>query len=934
MKTSTWCALGGAVALLVATPRPAAADCVPGFSFAAFGKDNIGYGGGSTTGSFSSAVGAYGVPASNASTTSGGNIGTNSSSCAAVNTAGVSLTGASTTIGGNIQTGVGSTACTVSGSPPATVTAGTTPQTSNTVFTSVVIPAQIGTNNGSFSGSGTLSPLTNNYWDTITVSPSGSLVLSGGVYVMDNMTLKGTVTVTAPTVIYLRCNISSDAVTMSGTPNINDAAPQKSTNLVFMLGPNCLTADFQGGTNAAFAVYGPDTDISIHGGTNLYGSVVGKEVVVSGGVRVVYDTALANFVPGGYTCAGSEISRASPVIAAITPNYGGAAQNSLVQGTFVPPAGAATTITDDASIVALTFPYMVGHMRATIASTVSTGGSYLTGTACTAANTPTGCSVLFDAGATGMIPAPNSVSTTPCASAAGSCRYVFTNTDAAPTTGVQFHPTKTVIAADTVTANLVGSRITTGLTGPFTVARYQALMTKLLSANLGGVDRSTVAVIPPSSYAGSGTRATMAYFGATDGMLHAVCASKTGACAGLTLGKELWAFLPRVQLPLIATNTTRIDGSVRVIDAFGDFTNNPATGTKSWRTILTFQTGYAGTSTPAVYALDVTDPANPIILWEYTQPTTVGSTALGVGLTVTAGPTLVGGSLNNIAMIQTSNGGTSGAGVYATALSLETGSPKWTTPFTYLYSTAARYSAGDQTALARGIPGGGVAVDLGGQGYVTDFVMGDIFGNLWRLNALDGASRNGTNTPLFSFSTNYHPIGATPAIYSNGSQQFAAFASGGYVDPIATTYSTANQYVMAVKLASTAATISETSSACASCAVALKADLTGSKGFSQLLVVGGQLFVTSSAVDVNSSSYGSSTSSTGTETIANLGTLAVTTTTAIFAGGSSLANNGTTMYSSSSQKQQQLSSATSTVGASVELTAALKVFRDLWLRSE
>ena len=80
---------------------------------------------------------------------------------------------------------------------------------------------------------------------------------------------------------------------------------------------------------------------------------------------------------------------------------------------------------------------------------------------------------------------------------------------------------------------------------------------------LGGVDRSTVAVIGASTLAGS-ARPTIAYFGATDGMLHAVCASVRAARGCDVLGRELWAYIPRTRSPTCATTRRAIDGSPRV----------------------------------------------------------------------------------------------------------------------------------------------------------------------------------------------------------------------------------------------------------------------------------------------------------------------------------------------------------------------------------
>jgi type IV pilus assembly protein PilY1 len=428
----------------------------------------------------------------------------------------------------------------------------------------------------------------------------------------------------------------------------------------------------------------------------------------------------------------------------------------------------------------------------------------------------------------------------------------------------------------------------------------------------------------------------MAYFGAADGMLHAVCAIAGGTTASTTNicprpGTELWAFLPRVQLPLIRTNTARVDGSPRVVDVFGDFTGNPATGARSWHTVLTFQTGFAVNTRAAAYAIDVTDPASPKVLWEYATPEAPGSLDLGTGLTVAAGPTLINAQLGNLAILQTANGGPGGPGVVATAVSQETGAKLW--QFGYAYPSPPRGIAADAALVpTTGIVGGAVGVDLAGKGFLTDVVFGDLYGDLWRLSAADGTSRNGTTTPLFAFSSNKHPIGAVPAIYSRSGQQYAVFASGGYADPTAMSWTSGAQYLIAAKLSSTAATIDETATACSGCALAINSALTsGDRGFSQALVVGTQVFVTADSSDVNLSAYGS-VSNTGHVMSVNLvGTPAVTTLV-VSAGASSLVNFMTALYNSSSTQQQLLTgAATTTAGPSVDTTTTPKLTRALWL---
>ncbi len=116
------------------------------------------------------------------------------------------------------------------------------------------------------------------------------------------------------------------------------------------------------------------------------------------------------------------------------------------------------------------------------------------------------------------------------------------------------------------------------------------------------------------------SRDGIVYVGANDGMLHAFDA--------LT-GVERWAFIPPSVLPnlykLADTNYSSkhqffVDGSPEV----GDICPNTPTGSPAaavctkdeWKTILVGGLNLGG---KAYYALDITDPGNPIFLWEFTN---------------------------------------------------------------------------------------------------------------------------------------------------------------------------------------------------------------------------------------------------------------------------------------------------------------------------
>ena len=123
---------------------------------------------------------------------------------------------------------------------------------------------------------------------------------------------------------------------------------------------------------------------------------------------------------------------------------------------------------------------------------------------------------------------------------------------------------------------------------------------------------------PPFKYADEGyaefarnqaTRVKTVYIAANDGMLHAISADSTGG------GNERWAFIPSAVIPnlhLLADKDYAekhryfVDGSPIV----GDVADSNGT----WRTILVGGLNKGG---KAYYALDITNPNSPSLLWEF-----------------------------------------------------------------------------------------------------------------------------------------------------------------------------------------------------------------------------------------------------------------------------------------------------------------------------
>jgi len=131
------------------------------------------------------------------------------------------------------------------------------------------------------------------------------------------------------------------------------------------------------------------------------------------------------------------------------------------------------------------------------------------------------------------------------------------------------------------------------------------------------VDAQPVYVGPPSQlYADTGyaaykssqaSRQAMVYLGANDGMLHAFRAD-TGA--------ESWAYIPSLLLPSLYQLADKKYATRHRFFVNGASTAADIHDGSAWRTILV---GGLGAGGRGFYALDVTDPASPQVLWEFSH---------------------------------------------------------------------------------------------------------------------------------------------------------------------------------------------------------------------------------------------------------------------------------------------------------------------------
>ena len=152
---------------------------------------------------------------------------------------------------------------------------------------------------------------------------------------------------------------------------------------------------------------------------------------------------------------------------------------------------------------------------------------------------------------------------------------------------------------------------------------------RIRTASLGDAVESQPAFVgPPTfSYVDTGysafktakaLRSGTVYMGANDGMMHAFDASTdTGGAVSATAGNERWAYVPSMVIPSMwkladsqykDTHQFFVNGSPVIGDVYDSVAS-------TWKTILVGGLGGGGRG---YYALDITNPALPILLWEFT----------------------------------------------------------------------------------------------------------------------------------------------------------------------------------------------------------------------------------------------------------------------------------------------------------------------------
>jgi hypothetical protein len=207
----------------------------------------------------------------------------------AIDVNGAKVSGSVTSAHGSVQLGPGSE---VSGN----VTAGTTITNQGTVGgtlaanqPSALIVANAVSDCGAFTSNPNITGGRFTYSNgDLSVSGNNTINLANGTYCFHSMTLTGnaTVQVSGPVMINL-----TGALSASGGSLVNTTSVPSNLQIASSYTGNNGVA-ITGNTNAYLTIYAPGTNVTVTGGSPVFGALLGKTLTISGNSQVHYDIQL------------------------------------------------------------------------------------------------------------------------------------------------------------------------------------------------------------------------------------------------------------------------------------------------------------------------------------------------------------------------------------------------------------------------------------------------------------------------------------------------------------------------------------------------------------------------------------------------------------------------------------------------------------------
>lgn len=269
------------------------------------------------------------------------------------------------------------------------------------------------------------------------------------------------------------------------------------------------------------------------------------------------------------------------------------------------------------------------------------------------------------------------------------------------------------------------------------------------------------------------TRTSLILAGANDGMLHAFDAAT---------GDEAWAFIPNILLNKLKllrndpyTHTSYVNGAITVADAYIQTKNADGTtaGTAGWRSIAVCGLRDGG---KGYFALDITDSANPIPLWELTATSSATPNGLGYSFgtplilklrdeTATSGFRWVAALANGY------EGPTSSKAASLIIADLATGAV-----INEIVVDKSAFSGVSPNGLASP-----AAIDRDMDGFADTLYAGDLNGNMWRFDVSSAKMAQWKTDCIFA-AGGTQPITAAPDVVVRLGYQYVFFGTGKYLD--------------------------------------------------------------------------------------------------------------------------------------------------------
>jgi type IV pilus assembly protein PilY1 len=312
-------------------------------------------------------------------------------------------------------------------------------------------------------------------------------------------------------------------------------------------------------------------------------------------------------------------------------------------------------------------------------------------------------------------------------------------------------------------------------------------------------------------------RKAAVYVGANDGMLHAFDASN---------GNELFGYIPSWLGPKLSALTSKkyLDNHQAYVDATPVVAEAQVGGTKAdWKTVLVSGTGAGGRG---VFALDVTDPTQfsaSKVMWEFTSADdidlgyVVGRPQILKFRTSAKDATtptykwfaVVASGVNNYVRDNAGNFSATGQpALYLLDLAKAPGTA-WTLDTNY-YKISLPVDVSLSASAATGLLN--FKVTLGAQQEVSKLFMGDLHGNLWKLDFREQGSTTWNISKLSAFADssgnpiplyvakdrlgNVQPISAAPFLIRGEGREsiYVAFGTGKYLEGTDRSSAAANSF--------------------------------------------------------------------------------------------------------------------------------------------